>query len=140
MVNKISHSGFFLFVRSSNYFEYKKMFKCIKGLLSYGVRVLRRLGYGFTFLWIFIDYNLIHETLKFLCAILTAKNQFRFSFDEKSLYEFYCVDIVCKKIKQCNERLTAGINLEWQVYFHSFTHLGNNTSSGFLNSCYNRKY
>ncbi|XP_052684075.1 uncharacterized protein LOC128164324 [Crassostrea angulata] len=62
---------------SSNSFEYKKMFKCIKGLLSYGVRVLRSQG-----------------------------------FDEKSLYQFYSVDIVCKKIKQCNENLTAGINLE----------------------------
>lgn len=89
-------------------------------------------GNCFTFLWIFIDYNLIHETLKFLCAILTANNQFRFSFDEKSLYQFYSVDIVCKKIKQCNENLTAGINLEWYVYFYSYTHLGNNTSSGFF--------
>lgn len=64
--------------RSSNSFEYKKMFKCIKWLLSYGVRVLRSQG-----------------------------------FDEKSLDELYSVDIVCKQIKQCNEKLTAGINLEW---------------------------
>lgn len=81
----------------------------------------------------------MHETLEFLCAILTANNQFRFSFDEESLYEFYSEDIVCKKIKQCNEKLTAGINLEWYVYFYSFTHLGNNTSSVyFFNSCNNR--
>lgn len=74
MVNKIFYSGFFLFVRLLNYFEYKKMFKCIKGLLSYGVRVFCRLGYGFIFFWIFIDYNLIYEMFKFLCVILMVKN------------------------------------------------------------------
>lgn len=60
---------------------------------------------------------MIQETLKCLCAILilTAKIQFYFSFDEKPLYEFYSVDIVCKQIRQCNERLTSDINLERYV-------------------------
>lgn len=35
-----------------------------------------------------------------------------FSFDDQSSLEFNSVDIVCKQIKQCNENLTADINLE----------------------------
>lgn len=86
------------------------MFKRVKRLLGFGIRAIRSLGYFFLKVGSKIIINKYTQinmyNIDFTIILIF------FSFDDQSSLEFNSVDIVCKQIKQCNENLTADINLE----------------------------